>query len=546
MDPCASGVACNVDTGQCLQLTTTECAYVIGNYCGTENQPSPTYPPIFLGAFAVFPSNAPESDPSYLNYELAVNEFSSYAPGMPVGPGTSGRTPVVVACDVNGSLDQGMQHLIGDLGVPTIVAPIEPLSTLATTFQTYAFPGKNPFDGGAGYGGTFIINPFGADSTLTDPATFPTDGLLWHMLGQPSDLAPAYSAFMPIVEAYVRSHSFPNLPDGGTLGPTAPMKVATITAPNQLLADLATAANAVLTWNDGGTVQQNMGDAGMETADAGVCPCQPGSNYCALELNGSTLNGTSYADIDYAQVASCLAQFSPQVVISYASEEFVYVIEALEPNPNLQPFYLISPYNDQDGLLANWIISSQSQNRAERVAGINFASAVDPTVLDAYEARFTNSADLPGTTGAAGLGQENYYDAMYFAIYSLATAGRKIVTASALSSGFPNLIGQSPPLPGSQVLDVGPGSQMGTIFSDIDNGETISLVGTLGPPNFNQVTGSRISQGDVYCITYTAADAGPGTVSYTEDVLRLANVDGGSQPDGGGALTGNFSCYDIH
>ncbi|HXX66986.1 MAG TPA: hypothetical protein VEK07_07390 [Polyangiaceae bacterium] len=537
MDPCHSNVACNVDNGQCLQLTTPECGFVIGDYCGTEDQPSPTYPPIFLGAFAVFPTMTPLSDPSYLNYELAVDEFQGYTPGLPVGPAMNGnRTPVVVACDVQAtSLVPAMQHLIGDLGVPAIVAPIEPLSQLATIFATYCLPGNNPFDGGAGYGGTLMINPFGADSTLTNQTTFPTDGLLYHMLGQPTDVVPAYAAFLPLVENYVRTH-IQDLPDGGTLGPTAPMKIATVWAPNQLLTDLGNGVTGILTWNGG---QSTAADAGPPPApDAGACPCQSDSNYCALQLNDSTLNGATASTIDYMSVASCLLDYGPQVIISFASEEFIYVLDEIESQPNMRPFYLLSPYNDQDLLLASIVQESPplAVDRDQRLAGIDFASALDPTVLDAYQTRLIN---LPGGTGTMALGQENYYDAMYFAIYALATVGRKVVTGPELITGFPNLIGQSPPLPASQVQDVGPGTQMGTIFSDIDNGETISLVGTLGPPNFNPVTGSRISQGDVYCLSY----ADGGGVSYDVDVLRLANVDGGPAPDGGGALTGTFPCY---
>lgn len=530
--PCQSQIACNVDTGQCLQLTAPpECSYIIGDYCGKDE---PTYPPIFIGAFAVIQNGDPSGDQSYQNYALAVSEFSaaSYAPGVPAGSGTfNSRTPVVVVCDVNGDLNAGMQHLIGDLGVSTIVAPIEPLSKLGSIFQQYDLPGPNPFDGGPGYTGTFMINPLGADSYLTTPP-FKTDGLLWHMLGAPTDMVPAYGAFMPLVERYVR-HNAP-----WNLGDTAPMKVATVAAPNELLSDLANGVNPVLTWNGGETIQ-SIEDAGVDAggADAGSCPCQSGSNYCALTLSDSTLNGTPYTSINYTQIAQCLLQYQPQVVISYASTEFDYVVQYVEQiNPNLQPFYLLSPYNGADQPLVTYVTSSPplSAGRSARLAGIEFADPTDLTVFNAYQTRFEN---MPGSIGVGGTAGSNFYDAMYFAIYSLAAAGRTTtITASEIAGGMSTLIGQTPMYP---AVDMGPGMSMNTVFSDITQGDTISLVGTLGPPNFNQVTGARISQGDVYCLG--PADAG-ANANYQYDVLRLANPDGGPAADGG-ALTGTFTCY---
>lgn len=540
MDPCQSGVACNVDTGQCLNLLAPGCQFVIGDYCGANDSPTPSFPPLFLGAFAIFPPAAPQSDPSYANYELAVDEFQGFAAGVPAGPivpnQPNNRLPVVVACDAYGDLDQEMGHLIGDLGVSTIVAPIT-LTDLGPVFSTYAVPGTNPFDGGPGYKGTLMINPFAADSTLT---SLTTRGLLWHMLGPPSNLAPAYGAFWPLVEAYVQNNAPWNpgslTPSDG--GAPKPMKVATVSGPNQLELDLFASAMPFITWNGGQSAQANMNGTQPAT---GSCPCQSSSNYCALQFGATSLDPTTQIttiDNEIPPVVQCLLQYRPQVIISFASLEFTLMLQQLEnTDPTLQPFYLLSTYNDQDAVVTNVIEQSPnlSASRDARLAGINYASAVDSTVLDAYNSRFVNN--LQNGPGQAGLGQENYYDAMYFAIYSAAAVGRLALTGNEVAQGMSALIGQSPPYAAEPV---GPGPQMGTIFDDIGpGGQTISLVGTLGPPNFDLASGARISQGDVFCLQY-AADAG---ASYAEDVLRLANPDGGLAPDGGGALTGTFPCY---
>ena len=102
---------------------------------------------------------------------------------------------------------------------------------------------------------TFIVNPFGANSTLT--STLTTDGLLWHMLGQPSDDADAYAAFFPRVEAYVRT--LQNIPS------STPLKVASVTARATDTQDLSAAASKVLRWN-GMSLAQNAAAGHQEPA----------------------------------------------------------------------------------------------------------------------------------------------------------------------------------------------------------------------------------------------------------------------------------------
>jgi hypothetical protein len=491
-------VACDVDTHACLQLTSNECPYVIGDYTGT------TAPPIFLGAFATFPASGPTSHPSYLNYAFALNEFDVTSSGVPAGLGTGRRMPVAVACNDGldtAGLGTAMTHLINDVHVPSIVAAL-PSAALSQVFSTYASEAKSDI---------FVINPFSWDSNLT---SLTTSGLLWSMLGQPGDVAPAYTAFLPALETYVRTSPL------WTLGSTAPMRIATVTANATDLNDLASAVEPVLVWNGGKST----------TADT--------SNYLSVVLSDSTLNGTPVANIDVGDSTSGaegqILQFQPQVIVSFASEEFFALMSKLEidwPSGPL-PFYLVGSYN----MGSTTLQTDLQTNRAtlpQRVAGIGVASSSNSQVLNQYNQDFLSY--LNGPTSQQDLGQENYYDAMYFAVYSLVAAGRNVspITGSDIAQGMLDLIS-----PTAAPYDVGPSDQ-GNIFTALGQRSQISLVGTLGPPDFDVFNGARVGQGDVYCLQQ---DDG-GVYDYEYDVLRLTNPDGGPGPDGGSALQGTFPCY---
>jgi hypothetical protein len=512
-DPTHPEVACDVDTNTCLQLTSDDCPFIAGDYSGADHVP-PLAPPIFLGAFAVFPTTGgPLTHPSYLNYNLALSEFASQTAGIPAGPGTGHRTPVAVLCDVAGNVDNAMTHLISDIHVPSIVAAL-PSATLARVFTTYAASTASDI---------FLINPFGVDSNLT---SLTANNLLWHMLGAPGDNAPAYAAFMPLVESYIRHNPPWNLPAG------TPLRVATVTAQSTVTNDLAAAVEDVLVWNGGETIQQN---------ENGASSCDPASNYCAIGISDSTLNGTSLNDTNLgASITAAykaLLAYEPNVIISFASEELSRVVENLEiewPGTVPRPFYLLGPYNEGSSLLLGDLNSGSTfpPNTVKRFAGIGVASTTDPQVLDDYERRFVTSTGRPDA-----LGQENYYDAMYFAVYSLIAAGRiPDVTGSDIGVGMKHLIS----LTGQNVYEVGP-ADMGNMYSAVGvSGGTVELIGTLGPPDFDTRTGARVGQGDVYCYQ-SQSDAGGAPYAYDYDVLTL--VDGGAPADGGSGLQGTFPCY---
>ncbi len=525
-------VACNPDSHTCIQLTTDECPYVLPAdiYMAPQGQA-----PIFMGAFATFPANAPFSDATYLNYQLALNEFQT-AGGINAGSGGA-RWPAAVVCDDSADPNVIMTHLVNDVHVPAVIAAL-PSATLKTTFSNVDLTNVPNAPT------VFFINPFGADGTLT---SLDTQGMLWHMLGQSSDTAPAYAAFFPLVEAYVRNN--PNnipawnqwnlspaasLKDAGTDAGPVPIRVAGVIAHATVTDQLEEAVESVLTFN-GESVAAN-------TADG---------NYQVCVLPASSLNGADPTKVDVSACVSALMAFQPNVVISYASEEFSTMFQTYEVETQAQwhPFYLLGPYNSESTTVLQWLNENQGVG-SDRFAGITFASTNDPASLGVFNTYQTDF--LAAGNPQAALGGENYYDSMYFAVYSLAGAGREAhPTGLDLVPGMRNLVDLS-----GTHLDMGP-ADIGTVEAQIAlTNQPVSLIGTLGPPDFNLTTGARISQGDVYCAQF-APTPSPG-YAWVRDVLRLA-ADGGSPDDGGvaadasvapdgatgtvGTLQGSFPCF---
>jgi hypothetical protein len=509
--------ACDHDTNTCVQLTSTECPYVLGDYMETLN-----IPPIFVGAFATFPVDDPTSDPSYQNYELAINEFKA-AGGIPIGPGGSvTRMPVAILCNDVGDTAQSVPFLAA-AHVTSLVAALDS-ATLKTTFANYGF-GQTFGDGNKGL---FFVNPFGADSTLT---ALSRGQQLWHMLGVPSDLTSAYVTIMPRIEHYIRNNSPWNL------GPTAPMRVAVVQGNAQVLDDLASAVENAISWNNGTSNPSISGGS-----DGG-----PPATYNAQSISISSLNASDNASTyNYNTVVSNLLAFMPHVIISFGADEFVFLLEQLElqwtPAQGPLPFYLLSPYNafPTGAGLQQYIgpaSSPQAKDRLVRFAGINYASPTS-SVFAPYQANFVQEFNPDGGTASPGANNNQYYDAMYFAIDSLIGAGKvPPISGADVGEGMLNLINRSNP-----VCDMGPVPNMACVFNALDKTPgNVSLLGTLGPPSFDPTTGARESQGDVYCMLPQPAvgDGGVAMIpTFDYDVLRL--VPGA---DGGFTWEGTFPCY---
>jgi hypothetical protein len=511
-NPQYPNVACDIDTHTCVQLTSPECPLVIGDY--TESM---DVPPIFVGAFAVIPPAGQAADPSYQNYELAINDFTNYG-GVPIGGANAKlRMPVAVVCNYLATLPTAMQDL-QNAHVSAVVAALGSDTDLATTFGAYGFNTS---------ANLFFVDPFGADSILTGLSR---GNQLWHMLGDPSDLASAYVALMPRIENYIRTNPPWNLGPlvTGDGGPASELRVAMVTGYSTVLNDLSSAVqSSSISWNNGAD--------GSNTANGNTATFHSYAiTMSSLNPADAPPNSSTYSTM-FNNLVNDLQAFQPHVIISFGSEEFLYLQELLEAaGPNTLPFYVVGPYNADSPTLQTWIGNDSPpgfpvpENKLVRVVGINYASPTNST-LAAYQAHFNTA--FPGPDGGPNPNdnESNFYDAMYFAIDSLIGAGKPPLSGPNVGTGMLDLIAAS-----GTACDMGPGEAgFPCVYGALNMSTSVNLLGTLGPPTFNRTTGARQSQGDVYCLQRV-----PNNLpNYVYDVLRLG-TDAGAQ-----VWEGTFPCY---
>jgi len=445
--------------GSCIGLKSfpheEQCPWVLGLGEDLANLRKPD--PIIIGAYAPIGLN-PAADPVVQNYEFAINQMNNGSNGgISGGSGGSKRPFIAVVCkaidtDSEADPDASMDHLVNTLEVPAIISALN-APELEETFSTIGHP-KN----------VFFMSPLDADTNLT---FLDDDGLLWHMLSEGRDLAPGYLALVPEVEEWLR------LERG--LTPTDPIKLALVDANDQFLIDISNEVAAGLEYNDGLTAVQN-------------------------EANGhfTRIRTESAGFGDPTVVASALEQllyFAPDVIVSLGSHESLQLIRDLEINwaPTLgpKPFYLVSPavFGAPD-LTSTAGVPPEAHSR---MLGVNFAAAEDSTLYDAYlselKSIYGNKANLEG--------KENFYDAAFFVMYAIAAVGNAPrLTGKEVAGGMLRLIN---PDSGAEPIRMGTEDIPKGLLT-LSMGFDIALMGTLGPPTFNQATGARTGIPSIYCV----------------------------------------------
>jgi hypothetical protein len=445
--------------GRCVALRTAECPVVLGRFDHANA--------FFIGAFASFRPNLIGEDDMTWNYELAINEFNADQVGGLPGP--NGQRPLAaVVCDGGTPTDgsdrrarvrTGAAHLTETLRVQAVIAALES-GDLLETFDLYG-----------AQKGVFFLTPGPATRAMLSVAG---QNLLWHMLGLPADLAPTYEALLTELEAHVKA-----------LRALTSVKVALITTDEAADADLENAADDLLRFN-GQNLEANRGQG------------------LFIDL---VLPATSTAQ-RVEEAAQTVLAFHPDIVVSMAGPLFSTRITNAFPQGGVirqveagwrggaPPYYILSPsnYRDVESSIFSMIdVITQVTRETDmhkRFVGVNVAGSEDGTLYNDYLRR------LRGHERNALAGQENFYDAIYFAAYAIHAAGPKeTIFGSDLDFGIGRLI------TGGREFRVGPDDILAT-FEELGKREPegrIRLVGTLGPPRFNGAFGVRVDTGAVYC-----------------------------------------------
>jgi hypothetical protein len=131
---------------------------------------------------------------------------------------------------------------------------------------------------------------------------------------------------------------------------------------------------------------------------------------------------------------------------------------------------------------------------------VNYAEAQDTKskqLYDAYLARLKGS--YTGTLSVGGT--ENYYDGAYSLLYALAASyakGTKLTTGDDVAVGLDKRVFSTST--SAQTVDIGPAA-LGKTVNDL-RGLTyqMSLYGTMGPPNFDRTSGTRVTTTSAWCM----------------------------------------------
>lgn len=434
--------------GSCVALKATGCETVLM----PDNLSVPD--PIVIGAFTdveVVPNLVK------MNYELALKELTNEIGGLPGGADGSLRTVVAVVCDccdasaTAGSiahLQPALDHLVTNLKVPGILA------TLYKSDLKLAYAYAEAQRGGAT---PLFLSPFAADSDLH---TADRRGLLWHVLGDASDLAPAFVALIRAAET--------------KLAPVEPLRLALIEADVAALTDIGGTIDTQLTFN-GKSCADNFADG----------------NYLRVRVESELTT----VDPNLSAAVAALEAFRPNLVVAITGGEFTNgllpVLEGL--GADRPDFYVLGHY-----LAYRNSVLDAARNYPfieRRMAGINFAGALDPALTNAYLSRFR--AEYPGVTKPEGY--ENFYDAAYYLLYALEGAGHvNELQGSDLARGMKRVADGT----ASLHFPVGPGQPMTDAFNTLElfPDDAIGIDGTLGPADFNLSTGARRATASAWCV----------------------------------------------
>jgi hypothetical protein len=465
---------------ECVKLTTTECPTMLPLGDGelyleilrTEN-------PLILAGNGVI-GGTTLLDQRMRNYDLALTELDRTNQGLP-----SGRRVVMIGCtstiDDDSVLNRQMDHLVNSVKVPGIVAALL-AENLQRAFNDYGKAAQ-----------TFFMSALESDATL---GALPDDGLMWHVGPGVDVMARAYAPLFARTLAHLG------------VAESTDVKVVTVVTD-----DIRFLSNMVP------TIEGSPQEYGLSFNGTTVAANRTAIKYLTVGISSDPTSDIS-GDLD------AILALQPNVIISAADGQFVRrIIPAIESEWPTggppKPFYLLSPFNYRDSALQAQLQSNSSLQA--RIAGVNGAAAADPDLYDAYVGRYQRA--YPENSGSDDLGYENFYDAAYYLLYAAAAAGQNLDNGQSIRAGMNRL------LSGAGPYDVGPPDMPNAMSTLLNASATIQLDGTLGPPDWNTINGTRRSYGSVWCI-----DSGR---NFQSDVLRYQPNDANPTQ---ASLTGTFPC----
>jgi hypothetical protein len=465
---------------KCVQLKSEEddCVVVLGKWSDPNA--------FIFGAYSYYDPQMPANSQPIYNYGLAIDELNGAgglpdikalndAGGLPDSGGTKHPLAAIVCNNDPSHADQTLHHLVDEVGVSAIIADLPP-KDLVNAFLTTKKENKS----------VFFLSPGAANDDLLK---LDDDGLVWNMIGPPSDLADGYADLVRRVENYVNARS-----DAGATS----LRVAVV------LKDDPTDVNHELWTELWGAVKPKLFFNGA------LATKQTEETYREFSINAADA-GTP------AAVGDAINAFAPHIVISMTGTDFTNRGTGLADQGVAQsiitrvnglggpsrapwvvheyPFFILSPINAEATTDLNKLFTSTTVHDFpilfQRFLGIAVAGADDRQVLNAYKMR------LPPM--ALKTGFENYYDSIYYLAYAVYYAGVEPIDGKKIDEGMRLLSGVTPERVGPDGIQ--------DVFRDLGTG-AILLYGA-GGSKFDTSTGARIDKAGLYCFLNVAGTAVP-------------------------------------
>jgi hypothetical protein len=502
-------------SGKCLVLTDdTMCPVIIPKNTYLSILKNPKFDPIIVGAFSSITNRAnPSEVRSIVNWDLAFDEFnhSSSLGGLPPFRNGDPRRPLLgLVCQGNNvDITPAIEHLTENVQVTSILSTLS-AANLLTAWNFTQSPGHVS----GGWQPVFFMNAGGASREL---ATTTTGGLMWHVLGDSHVLAADVAALVRQIEPYVNAQRAANFANTRVDDPAlTPLRVTLIYSDYPAMVELRNA----LTDGDAKHPESQLKFNGVAAID----PKNNGYFRQAEIGSASTVPSGTNPDVQAGVLE--LQTNRPHVIVAMATTEFpktvVPSIENTWSTQQIRPYYVMSNaiYNSPDLPTVASQFSGTSPPLEMRLVGVNASQALDTHskhLYDAYLARLT-SAYGTGALATGLAGTENYYDAAYYLLYSIAASAvnRNSVTADGIMTGLTEKV-----ISGStqtESVDIGP-DPIGPTVTSLNNGALsyrFSLWGTMGAPNFDRTTGIRTNPTSAWCIQKTA---GKNVWEYQADGL---------------------------
>ena len=517
--------------GSCVALTdSTNCPVLIPQTKYLDILNDTTLSPIVIGGFASMSNQQEPADTlAVVNWDMAFTEFYNQiaANGLPGTAASNGRVQPFLGLICNGyqttapQVDSIMQHLTEEVGVTAI------LSTLSSDYLldawNFTMPPATPDAGPAYTGNTvFFMNTGSATLQITDQT--PTQKRMWHMLGDPHTLAATVVSLLNQIIPYVNAQRLANYNlNNSNENPSVPLRVTLVYSTHPTMMD----AETVLTTYDPTNNPEDM----IYINGAWALDSSNSANWRNVQID-STNEVASGATPDVSNAISSLTQYPPHIVIAMTTAEFpksvMATVESGWPTnaPGvIRPYYIMShlTYNNSNLLTDASQYSSSTPPLNNRVVGVNYAEAQDPTSKGLYNSYLSNLKAFYPTTGALYSqlpGTENYYDGAYYLLYSIAAAtatGINLVDGNAIRDALLGRVINNTDTPAAPTVYVGKTSIPGTISTLFTNQSyDMSLWGTMGPPNFNRNNGTRYSPTSAWCVQKSGS---PAVWGYQADGL---------------------------